>query len=152
MSTIAELLLPEDICLDMDVADKRQLLDEIGQRMQRLHDLPQDWVIQSLSRREQVGSTGVGEGVAIPHARVQGLERIQVSYIRLRHPIPYGAPDKKPVTHVLVLLVPKPAAEEHLVILAEAARMFADARFRSNLCTCAEPQAVRALFSDWLSA
>ena len=84
MNTIAEILLPEDICLDLDVPDKRQLRDEIGQQMQRSHNLPHDWVRQGLSRREQAGSTGVGEGVVIPHARVQGLERIQVSYIRLR--------------------------------------------------------------------
>jgi PTS system nitrogen regulatory IIA component len=136
----------------MDVADKRQLLDEIGQRMQRLHDLPHDWVTQSLSRREQAGSTGVGEGVAIPHARVQGLERIQVAYIRLGYAIPFGSPDHKPVTHVLVLLVPKPATDEHLLILAEAARMFSDARFRTRLDACTDPLAVRQLFTDWQSA
>lgn len=65
-TTVGELLLPEDILLDLDVANTRQLFDEIGRHMERKHALPKDWVTASLSRRERVGSTGVGKGVAIP--------------------------------------------------------------------------------------
>jgi nitrogen PTS system EIIA component len=152
LSTLAKLLLLEDIRLDTDVPDKARLLEEIGRHMERFHALPQAWVIQSLSRREQVGSTGVGEGVAIPHARVRGLDRIQVAYMRLKLPIPYGAPDGKPVSDILVLLVPKEATEEHLKVLADASRMFIDSRFRTRLHACANPIDVRQVFADWKDA
>ena len=149
MNTIANLLIPEDISLDVKVADKAHLLDEIGKHMERRHALSRDWVIAGLSRREQAGSTGLGQGVAIPHARVRDLDRILVAYMRLKPAIPFDAPDGKPVSDVLVLLVPKPATEEHLRILADAAQMFADIGFRKRLRACAHPQEVSRTFVDW---
>lgn len=149
MNTIANLLIPEDISLDVKVADKAHLLDEIGKHMERRHALSRDWVIAGLSRREQAGSTGLGQGVAIPHARVRDLDRILVAYMRLKPAIPFDAPDGKPVSDVLVLLVPKLATEEHLRILADAAQMFADIGFRKRLHACAHPQEVSRTFVDW---
>jgi len=143
---IAELLLPEDILLDMEVPGKSQLIDEIGGHMQRVHALARESVALSLSHREQIGSTGLGEGVAIPHARVKGLDRVQVAYLRLKPPIPFDSPDGKPVSHVLVLLVPKQATEQHLAILAEAAQLLSDRRFRERLHLCKHPLEVKRLF------
>ena len=132
MSTIAEYLWPEDILLDIEVASKDQLFDEIGRHMEREHAMPREWVAAGLSRREQVGSTGLGEGIAIPHARVEKLSRIQAAYLRLKEPIPYDAPDGRPVADVLVLLVPKHATEEHLQILADVTQIFADSQFQGE--------------------
>jgi PTS system nitrogen regulatory IIA component len=148
LNRIADLLRTEDIILDLVVASKNQLFDEIGRHMENKHGMPQAWVVLSLSRREEVGSTGLGEGVAIPHARIKDLERIQIAYFRLAAPIPFGAPDGKPVSHILVLLVPKQAMEEHLSILADASRMFSDARFRERLHLCQQASAVSALFAS----
>ena len=111
--------------------------------------MPKDWVAVSLSRREQVSSTGLGEGFAIPHARVKDLDRIQVAYVRMKSPIPFGAADGKPVSDILVLLVPKQSADEHLTILADATRMFSDRRFREQLQRCGTPQEVLQLFGAW---
>ena len=111
--------------------------------------MPQEWVVLSLSRREQVGSTGLGEGVAVPHARIKDLARIQLAYVRLKSPIPYDAPDGKPVFEILVLLVPKQATAEHLSILAEATRMFSDQQFRLRLGRCNEVQQAKRLFNEW---
>lgn len=146
MNTIAQYLWPEDIVLDIEAVSKDQLFDEIGQHMEREHALSREWVVMGLSRRERVGSTGLGEGIAIPHARVENLSRIQLAYLRLKTPIPYGAPDGKPVSDVLVLLVPKQATEEHLWILAETAQMFADHRFVERLRACRHPIEVKSLF------
>jgi len=146
---IATLLLPEDILLDMDVASKTQLIEEIGRHMERGHGLPRQSVALSLSYRERIGSTGLGEGVAIPHARVKDLDRIQVVYIHLKLPIPFDAPDGGPVSHILVLLVPKQTTEEHLRILAEASQMFSDRRFREQLHLCKHPMQVKRLFEAW---
>lgn len=149
LTTIADLLLIEDIVLDLEVASKEQLLEEIGRHMESRHGMPQAWVVLSLSRREEVGSTGLGEGVAIPHARIKDLERILVVYFRLVAPIPFAAPDGKPVSDILVLLVPKQATEEHLTILADATRMFSDSRFRECLHLCNQASAVQQLFATW---
>jgi nitrogen PTS system EIIA component len=146
---IADLLLPEDILLDVDVSSKSELIDEIGRHMQRVHAMAQESVVLSLSHREQIGSTGLGQGVAIPHARVKNLERIQVAYLRLKLPIPFDSPDGKPVSDVLVLLVPKQASEEHLTILAETAQMLSDRRFRERLHLCGNPIQVKRLFEVW---
>lgn len=146
---IADLLRTADIILDLAVASKSQLFDEIGRHMESRHGMPQDWVVLSLSRREEVGSTALGEGVAIPHARVKNLDRIQICYFRLTTPIPFAAPDGKPVSNILVLLVPKQAIEEHLTILADATRMFSDARFRERVQLCKEASKVKELFASW---
>ena len=146
---IADLLLPEDILLDVDVSSKSQLIDEIGRHMQRVHAMAQEAVVLSLSHREQIGSTGLGEGVAIPHARVKNLDHVQVAYVRPKLPIPFDSPDGKPVSDVLVLLVPKQATEEHLTILAEAAQALSDGHFRDRLHLCRNPLQVKRLFEDW---
>ena len=152
MNAIANLLWPEDIVLDLDVSSKTQLFDEIGRHMEREHAMPQEWVVSSLDRREQVGSTGLGQGVAIPHARIRDLDHIQAAYVRLKSPIPYDAPDGRPVTDVLVLLVPKQATEEHLKILAETTQIFADRSFRERLHACAHALEVKRLFEEWSQA
>lgn len=147
MNAIAGFLSDRDIRLDLEVADKRQLFEAIGRHVEQEHALPQDWVVRSLARREQAGSTGLGLGVAIPHARVSGLDRVLALYMRLRSPIPFDAPDHQPVRDVLVLLVPQPATDEHLVILAEAAQIFSYGCFRERLHGSATRQEVMQLFS-----
>lgn len=149
MNTIANLLQAEDILLNLEASSKDQFFFEIGNHMEKSHALPQKWVALSLSRREQVGSTGLGEGFAIPHARVKDLDRIQLAYVRLRTPLPFDAPDGKPVTDILVLLVPGQATEAHLTILAEATQMFSDRRFREGLRLCTKAPEVKQLFQRW---
>jgi PTS system nitrogen regulatory IIA component len=149
LGRIGELLLSEDILLDVDVSSKSRLIDEIGCHMQRVHALSRESVVLSLTHREQIGSTGLGQGVAIPHARVKDLDRIRVAYLRLKSPIAFDSPDGNPVSHILVLLVPKQAAEEHLTILAEAAQMLSDRRFREQLHLCRHAPGVKQLFETW---
>jgi PTS system nitrogen regulatory IIA component len=146
LNSLAELLRLENILLDMDVSSKPQLFEEIGRHMEREHALPQAWVTESLSRREDVGSTGLGRGVAIPHARVKNLKRMQVAYVRLTQAIPFDAPDGRPVSDILVLLVPKQATEEHLGILAQATQLFSDRDFREHLHLCQSASEVKRLF------
>lgn len=149
---IADLLLPDDILLDLDVSSKSQLIGEIGRHMQRVHAMEPESVALSLSHREQIGSTGLGEGVAIPHARVNNLDRVRVAYMRLKSPIPFDSPDGKPVSDVLVLLAPKQATEEHLTILAEAAQMLSDRSLRDRLHLCSDRIQVKRLFEAWSEA
>jgi len=149
LNTISDLLRTEDILFDLVVASKSQLFEEIGRHMEGQHGMPQSWVVLSLSRREEVGSTGLGDGVAIPHARIKDLDRIQIAYIRLSSAIPFDAPDGKPVSDIVVLLVPKQATEEHLRILAEATQMFSDQGFRERLRSSANAPEAKKQFDAW---
>lgn len=149
MTTISDLLRTEDIIFDLAVRTKSRLFEEVGRHMEEMHGMPQAWVILSLTRREAVGSTGLGDGVAIPHARIKDLDRIQLAYVRLASPIPFDAPDGKPVTDVLGLLVPKEATEEHLRILAEATKMFSDQGFRERLRLSANASEAKKQFDAW---
>jgi len=146
---LAELLSPEDILLDLEVSCKDQLIEQVSRHMQRVHGLSHHSVALSLFHRERIGSTGLGEGVAIPHARVKELDCIRVAYARLKSPICFDAPDDKAVVEALVLLVPKQATEEHLEILAEATRMFSDRRFRDQLERCKQSLEIKRLFDSW---
>jgi len=152
LNAVARYLLPQDVCLDLDVASKRQLFHAIGQHMHREHALSPDDVVLNLSRREQAGSTGLGEGVAIPHARVKGLDRTYAFYARLKSPIPFDSPDGRPVSDVLALLVPGPATEEHLAILADAMQVLSHRRFRRRLHASATPCEVVEVFRDATTA
>lgn len=149
MTTIAKLLSAEDILLDLEVADQDQLFLEVGRHMEAAHGLPQEWVARSLARREQVGSTGLGDGFAIPHARVADLKRVLLAYIRLKTAIPFAAPDGQPVAEILVILVPKEACAEHLSLLADATRMFSNHQFRARLLLRKQAQEVKQLFEAW---
>lgn len=149
LNTLAHYLSAEDICLDAEVPSKPALIDAISRHMERTHSLPRETVFHGLSRREQLGSTGLGQGVAIPHARVHDLDRILAAYMRLKLPIPFDAMDGQAVSDILVLLVPKQAADEHLSVLAEATRLFSDRRFRVCLHQAGTAMEVRQLFDSW---
>lgn len=143
---LGELLQPEDVLLGLDVADRHAFFCAIGDHMGIEHHMPPDWVARCLEQRERAGSTALGAGFAIPHARVVELDRIYTVYVRLKSPIDFDAPDDSPVSEMLVLLVPAPACPEHLALLAEAARRFANPVFRARLRACEDPQAVLDTF------
>jgi PTS system nitrogen regulatory IIA component len=131
------------------VNSKGALLDLIGHHMESVHSLSHAWVAQGLEQREKAGSTAIGSGIAIPHARIAGLDRIQAAYFRLKSPIPFDAPDDVPVSDVFVLLVPRGATEEHLLLLATVSQLFADRQFRDALHRCTDPKQVHALIATW---
>lgn len=149
MNTIASFMGPHNVLLELAVANKDDLFAAVARHVERESGIAGHLTLHCLSRREQAGSTAIGEGLAIPHARIEGLGRIQALYARLKTPIPFGAPDRKPVSEVLVLLVPHPASDEHLELLAEASRMFSDPGFRARLRAGADPQDVAQLFATW---
>lgn len=149
MNTLANLLWLENILIDLDVSSKSQLFEVIGRYLEQRCAMPQRSVAESLSRRVLLGSTAMGDGVAFSHACVTNLERIQIVYARLKSLIPFDAPDGKPVSDILVLLVPRQATEEHFRILAEATKMFSDRRFRELLLLCKNTLEVKGLFMTW---
>jgi len=149
MNLVGELLRIEDIHLDLDVPDKAALLDRVGALLAARVSLPRAQIVSSLRAREQLGSTALGHGVAFPHARIAQCDAAAGVYVRTKMPIAFDAPDHVPVSHILALIVPKQATERHLRLLAGAAAMFGDPKFRDALAACRDPRAVHQLFVAW---
>jgi PTS system nitrogen regulatory IIA component len=149
MSQIAELLPAGNILLDLDAGSKARLFDAVGALFEANHGLPRQVVVDSLLAREKLGSTGLGQGIAIPHGRIRGLSEAQGAFVRLKSPIPFEAPDGKPVAQVFVLLVPEQATDQHLQLLSELAQMFSETRFRENLADRTDAAGLHAVFERW---
>ena len=142
---LAGVLRVEDVHLDLDVSNRAELLEQIAGLLAGRHGLSRDKVLQSLTAREQLGSTGLGHGVAIPHARMYECELATGVFVRTKSPVPFDAPDGKPVSLFLALVVPKHATQWHLNLLASAAALFSDRALRDALLISTEPAAVREL-------
>ncbi|WP_428533783.1 PTS sugar transporter subunit IIA [Rhodopila sp.] len=124
---IADLLTPDRIVLDVRARDKAQLMSEIGRTFRRLVPaLRPEAVETALLAREQLGSTGLGAGFALPHARLEGLQSYLGLLVRLARPIDFDAIDAKPVRLVFVLLIPASAEASHVAALAAISRRFRD--------------------------
>jgi nitrogen PTS system EIIA component len=149
MNQIAELLPTDNIVLELDVDTKARLFDRMGELFERNAGLAAAMVSASLSAREKLGSTGLGQGIAIPHGRIKGLRKATAAFARLRAPIAFAAPAAKPVSQVFVLLVPEQATEEHLQLLSELAQMFSERTFRDKLATARSADELAALFRAW---
>jgi len=148
MNQIAELLTPESIVLDLEVASKARLFEAVG-AIFAANGLDAPSIAASLAAREKLGSTGLGQGIAIPHGRIKGLREARGAFARLRQAVPFEAPDGKPVSQVFVLLVPEQATDLHLQLLSELAQMFSEKTFRERLATAASAVDLLALFRAW---
>lgn len=149
MKLVAGLMSAEDILLGLDASSRICVFEEVGRLFERRHRLPQTQVVEELNAREKLGSTGLGQGVALPHARVKNLTHAVAAFVRPKLPIAFDAPDAKPVWAMLIMLVPEHATEQHLQILAELAQMFGDSHFRERLRTCDDVDSVYQLMADW---
>lgn len=149
MSTLSKHLDERGILLGLKAASKREVFEAIGQHMQALHGISAESVASALHRREAAGSTALGCGVAIPHARVKELERIRLLYLRLAPALVFDSPDGEPVSDIVALMVPAPATQEHLDVLAHVASLFSEKAFRKALHTCEEPGQVMEVIANW---
>ena len=149
MNQIAQLLPESNILLDIEATSKKRLFEQVGALFEDRAQIARSTVFDSLFAREKLGSTGLGQGIAIPHGRIKGLDSALAAFVRPRQPIPFDAPDGKPVGQVFVLLVPEHATEEHLQLLSELAGMFSERTFRERLASATDPASLHRLFSSW---
>jgi len=149
VNQIAALLPASNIIVDLDVASKALFFSAIGQVFERSAGLSRASVAASLAAREKLGSTGLGQGVAIPHGRIARLAAAIGAFVRLRAPIAFDAPDGKPVDQIFVLLVPEQATDQHLQLLSELAQMFSERAFRDRLAEAGDAAALADAFRDW---
>jgi len=149
---IAKALIPARIALDLDVHTSKQAFEAAAGWLTHSHGLASAPLVRALLRREDAGSTALGRGIAIPHARVGGIDQPLTIFIRTASPIPFDAPDGKPVSTMLVIFVPETGStDEHLQLLALVAEMACDVDFRTRLADAADPAAVWHLFAQWVA-
>ncbi|MCX7946240.1 MAG: PTS sugar transporter subunit IIA [Hydrogenophilus sp.] len=140
---LAELLDDAHIALDLPVPSKKRLLEALAQLFTQ-DGLDLHLTFQALLERERLGTTGLGNGVAIPHARLAALDAPRVALVRTAQPVPFDALDGQPVRLALALLVPNAAHETHLALLAEIAERLDRPEVRAALLAASTPSAVRA--------
>ena len=142
---LGDLLERSAIAPRISVAGKRQALSAIAETAARAFGLKAGEVLDALLERENAGSTGVGYGVAVPHARLPGLTRLRAVFVRLEQPIEFGAVDDRPVDLLFALFAPPHASSEHLRALARVSRALRQATLREQLRQATGPDAIRAL-------
>lgn len=133
MSLINKILPLSNVIAGMDVSSKKRLFEQVGLLIENTHAIARSDVFDSLFAREKLGSTGLGQGVAIPHGRIKQLKEATGIFIRLQEPIPFDAPDGKPVSLLFILLVPEQATDIHLQVLSELAQRFSSKAMREKM-------------------
>lgn len=149
MNALSPYVRDEDIALDAEVPDRDALFALAARILAVRTGLAERDIANELARRESLGSTAMGHGIAIPHARMARLHEPAFAYVRTRQPIPFHAPDGRPVSQFLFLLVPLEADEKHLKLMAAAAGALSDPSVRARLCDCTQRQEARASLAEW---
>lgn len=150
MNLIARLLPLSNVLVELDADSKKSVFEQAGLLFENDLHIARSQVFDSLLIREKLGSTGLGYGVAIPHGRIEGLRKAAAALIRMKRPIPFDAPDGKPVCLLCVLLIPEKATNEHLQILSELAQMFSDKYFRESLLTSRDAAEMYQFVCNWV--
>jgi PTS system nitrogen regulatory IIA component len=145
--TIGSILREEDVLLGFDAADQPALFRRLGTFAAERYGLEAEAVTAGLTARELLGSTGLGQGVAVPHGRISGVPREFAIYVRPIVPIPFDAPDGNLVIDLVCLLLPDWNNSGHLHLLASVAQCFCDQRFRLLLRNCTEARSICGRFS-----
>ena len=149
MNLISKILPAENVILDTESSSKKRVFERVGILLENNRQIARSHVFDSLFAREKLGSTGLGQGVAIPHGRIKGLRDAIAAFVKTQTPIPFDAPDGQPVSFIFVLLVPERATDLHLQLLGELAQMFSDKSFREQLQNSDDPALIHQLFINW---
>ncbi|MCA3220388.1 MAG: PTS IIA-like nitrogen regulatory protein PtsN [Burkholderiales bacterium] len=149
MNLISRLLPATNVLLDLNASSKKRVFEQAGLLFENNQGIARSKVFDCLFARERLGSTGLGQGVAIPHGRIKGLKDAVAAFVRLAEPVPFDAPDGRPVNILVFLLVPEQATQQHLDILSELAQMLSDKPFRESLLTVTETASVHTMLANW---
>jgi PTS system nitrogen regulatory IIA component len=149
MNLIARLLPISNVVTQLEASSKKRVFEQAGLLFENNQGINRTTVFDSLFARERLGSTGLGQGIAIPHGRIKGLKEATGAFLRLATPVQFDAPDGKPVSLLFVLLVPEQANEQHLQLLSELAQMFSERSFREALSSAPDSATIHNLFANW---
>tara|TARA_B110000091_G_scaffold203969_1_gene238108 strand:+ start:50 stop:514 length:465 start_codon:yes stop_codon:yes gene_type:complete len=144
----AKLLKPEAVKVLTAASSKKRLLHEIGDLVSGVYGLNTGIVVEALLARENLGPTGVGNGVALPHAHIEGLESVVGAFVLLDRPVDFDSVDRQPVDIAFALFAPLNAGVEHLKALALVSRTLREASIRAKLRSNPDPTTIFAILSE----
>lgn len=145
---LKDIVKPEALHAGLNATSKKHLMQELAQRAAESYGLDARTAFEALLDRERLGPTGMGRGVAIPHARIAGLERIIGVFVRLQRPVDYDAADDEPVDLVFALFAPESAGADHLRALARVSRALRDTSVCAKLRAAETSAALYAVLTN----
>lgn len=145
---LASILSPQAVFAPLRVNSKKRLFQEIAQAANACYGLEDSAVLGALLDRENLGPTGVGHGVAIPHARIDQIDRVTGLFFHLETPVDFESVDRKPVDLVFVLLAPAESGAEHLKALARVSRQLRSEDICAKLRSTSDVQAIYAILTE----
>lgn len=146
--SISAYLNADHILLLPEISSKKRVFETLGELLTKnLEDLDANQVSENLIARERLGTTALGEGVAIPHCRMEDISEIQSAVIKLDNPVDFDAPDGMDVSIIVGLLVPNEATDDHLQLLGQLAEFLSKAKNREELRNCESPEALLGIFA-----
>jgi PTS system nitrogen regulatory IIA component len=145
---IADLLSPDAVLAHVKATTKKQVLQEMAHKAAVLTQLPERRIFETLTEREKLGSTGMGQGIAIPHGRVAGVEKMTGLFAQLDHPVDFDSMDDQPVDLVFLLLAPEGAGADHLKALARVSRLLRNQTICEKLRAAPQAATLYALLTE----
>ncbi|WP_300303024.1 PTS IIA-like nitrogen regulatory protein PtsN [Ferrovibrio sp.] len=145
---IFQLLSPDGVIANLKANSKKQALQELSARAAKITGQHERAIFDTLLERERLGTTGVGNGIAIPHGRLAGLDRLYGLFARVERPVDFDSIDEMPVDLVFLLLAPESAGADHLKALARVSRLLRDKAVCEKLRGAESADAIYALLTD----
>ena len=145
---VTDLIRPHAVVPNLRVTSKKQALQELSRRASDLIDVPERRIFDVLVERERLGTTGVGNGIAIPHGKLSEISDLQAMFARLETPIDFEAIDEQPVDLICVLLAPESAGADHLKALARISRLLRDRNVCEKLRGSDSADAIYAILTE----
>ena len=144
---ISDILSPAAVRTMSQITSKKRLFQEIAEQARSIYGVDAPQTLDALQERETLGPTGVGHGVALPHARLRDLDRVRGLFLRLEKPLDFDAVDRQPVDLVFALLAPASSGVDHLKALALVSRTLRDPELRAKLRANDDPVALHAVLA-----
>ena len=145
---ITDIITQAAVIPSLRATSKKQALQELAHRVQDLLGLPERSVFDVLMERERLGTTGIGNGIAIPHGKPAGIEKLSGIFARLERPIDFESIDEQPVDLIFLLLAPESAGADHLKALARVSRLLRDKTVCDKLRTADSADALYAVLTE----
>lgn len=145
---LSEILAPAAVKVLAETTSKKRLFTKLGEAAAEVYGCPAGKCAEALVEREGLGPTGVGNGVALPHARIDGIDRVCGLFFKLEHPMDFDAVDRQPVDLVFALLAPESAGVQHLKALAQVSRTLRDSATCSKLRANSDPATLYTILTE----
>jgi len=145
---MTDLISTRGVIANLRASSKKQALQELARRAAEITGEAERAIFEVLLERERLGTTGVGNGIAIPHGKLASLKRLHALFARLEQPIDFDAIDEQPVDLICLLLAPQTAGADHLKALAQVSRLLRDRGVCEKLRGASTPEALYALLTE----